>query len=70
MKGLALINQNFPYGKGYFFCNVLHPGDSVGFPSPRRAWNELGKRAGTTKMIVAGDLEARRSSENCVYKGK
>lgn len=60
MKGQALINQNFPHGKGSFFCNVLHPGDFVGFPSPRRAWNELHKRAGTTKMIVAGDLEAEK----------
>lgn len=39
------------------FYNVVHTGDFVGFPNPRRAWNELPGWTGRAIMTAAGDLE-------------
>lgn len=41
------------------FCNMVHSGDFVGFPNPRRVWNELHR--------WTGDLE-EEITENCVDK--
>lgn len=49
------------------FCNMVHSGDFVGFPNPRRAWNELHRWTGRTIMITAGHLE-EEITENCVGK--
>lgn len=54
-------------GKVISFCNMVHSGDFVRFPSPRRAWNELRRWTGRTIMIATGDLEAE-ITENCVDK--
>lgn len=41
------------------FYNVVHTGDFVGFPNPRRAWNELPGWTGRT-IMAAGDLDQDR----------
>lgn len=49
------------------FYNVVHTGDFVGFPNPRREWNELPGWTGRAIMTAAGDLE-QETAENCVDK--